>query len=239
MNIAWNETKAGQWAMSIDGKVRGSAVWGPRVEKWIATAIHEHSSNSQSFDTLKESKLWAEGELAEPAPQAEPDESSWTPAHQALAEAEGWAIFNGDEIQRDDEIDAFESDEAAETHVRTLAGLGSRLHQLAISIHDGTPAPAPKETEEDRLERAFQAARAKWKSAGNLRDLCSAIEAGYDAGYCMYDTDMVGLAEDLSNNTAAIQNLVDAGRAVLNGYAADGSADTTGMRALRDALKGF
>ena len=129
----------------------------------------------------------------------------WTPAHQALAMAEGWAIFNGSHIQRDDEDDTFSDDASAVCHVIKLAEAGSSLHLLALDIHAGKVAAA-EETEEDRKEREFQEARAKWKDkAGSLSDLCDAIEAGYDAGHTMYDDDMIGLAEDLSNNAAAIK----------------------------------
>lgn len=57
-----------------------------------------------------------------------------------VVEAEGWAVFNADEspeIQRDDEMDVFPHDEAAEQHVATLARMGSNVHRLALALHRG------------------------------------------------------------------------------------------------------
>lgn len=71
-------------------------------------------------------------------------------------------------------------------------------------------APAEDETE----ERAFRAALAKWSRTGKLLDLCDAIDAGYEAEHSGLDDDMAPLLVDLSENTAAIQNLVDAARDV-------------------------
>ena len=39
----------------------------------------------------------------------------------ALAEQEGWAVFNDRQIQRDDEANKFAGDEEALAHVRRLA----------------------------------------------------------------------------------------------------------------------
>lgn len=61
-----------------------------------------------------------------------------------FAETEGWAIFNADtmpQIQRDDEMDAFDSDDAAILHVRAMAEVGSALHQKALELHN---ANAPR-----------------------------------------------------------------------------------------------
>lgn len=65
----------------------------------------------------------------------------------------GWAVFNGDDIQRDDETSppVFADDEAAVTHVRALAALGDPGAKLAIETHDaaqiaGAPAPGAGDT---------------------------------------------------------------------------------------------
>lgn len=47
---------------------------------------------------------------------------------------EGWAIFNQREIQRDDALGRFESDDDALAHVRRLAKAGSRLHCEALAL---------------------------------------------------------------------------------------------------------
>lgn len=52
-------------------------------------------------------------------------------------EQEGWAVFNDCEIQRDDELDAFASDDDAIAHVARLAMLGSQPHTLALALHYG------------------------------------------------------------------------------------------------------
>jgi hypothetical protein len=54
-----------------------------------------------------------------------------------FAQFEGWAIFNDREIQRDDEMDRFASDDDAAAHVRHLACEGSRLHREALSLVRG------------------------------------------------------------------------------------------------------
>lgn len=90
--------------------------------------------------------------------------------------------------------------------------LASRLAPAAAAPE---PEPVPAETDEQRLEREFQEARAEWKQGGGIVALCKAIDAGYAAGHCMYDSDMIGLAEDLTNNTAAIETLADAARDAL------------------------
>lgn len=55
-----------------------------------------------------------------------------------FAEKEGWAIFNGCEIQRDDELKFFVNDDAAIAHVRTLADRGSYLHATALTYHNAS-----------------------------------------------------------------------------------------------------
>jgi hypothetical protein len=52
-----------------------------------------------------------------------------------FAESEGWAIFNGNQIQRDDELAKFETDEDAIAFVQRLADLGSQLHLSALDLH--------------------------------------------------------------------------------------------------------
>jgi hypothetical protein len=60
-----------------------------------------------------------------------------------FAEHEGWAIFNGNEIQRDDIQNVFSGDDAAIRHVNRLAAHGSTLHRMALEIC----ADAQKEAE--------------------------------------------------------------------------------------------
>ena len=66
----------------------------------------------------------------------------------ALNYREGWAVFNADsapEIQRDDEVEAFESDEDAVRWVRARAAAGSLRHLRAIELHDrAQPGPMPE-----------------------------------------------------------------------------------------------
>ena len=54
-----------------------------------------------------------------------------------FAESEGWAVFNGNEIQRDDALDKFASDDEAIAFVQRLADLGSQLHLSALDLHFG------------------------------------------------------------------------------------------------------
>lgn len=61
--------------------------------------------------------------------------------------AEGWGLFevfgsarrpDGSlEIEKDDEADIFESDEAAVAFVRAQAEKGSALHRYALKLHEG------------------------------------------------------------------------------------------------------
>jgi hypothetical protein len=68
-------------------------------------------------------------------PEAD-DTLGWVPeVYGAIAEGEGWGIFNDGEIQRLDEAVQFDSDEGAVGHVQRLADLGSLLHQVAIASH--------------------------------------------------------------------------------------------------------
>lgn len=59
-----------------------------------------------------------------------------------LAKIDGWGLFWEDEeqqgrleIQRDDSRAVFVDDEAAIAHVRQRAAAGSKLHRLALAIH--------------------------------------------------------------------------------------------------------
>jgi hypothetical protein len=82
----------------------------------------------------------------------------------------------------------------------------------------GTPA----ETEEERKERAFQEARAKWDKSGDMMDLCAAIEAGYAAEMSIGDDDMLAMAQELADRTDAIRGLVMAARGALEWMSARG-----------------
>ncbi len=59
-----------------------------------------------------------------------------------LAHSEGWAIFNECEIQKDDDFDSFDGDDAAIAHVERMAASGSRWHAKAIEIHFSSTAIA-------------------------------------------------------------------------------------------------
>lgn len=69
-----------------------------------------------------------------------------------LASLEGWNLFNGGagemgEIQRDDEAENFGSDDAAIEWVRSRAtsgATGSKLHQIALAIHQAGKRQARK-----------------------------------------------------------------------------------------------
>lgn len=63
-------------------------------------------------------------------------DTPWTKADTFTALSEGWMVFNGCEIQRDDETGLFATDDDAIEHVRRLAAEGSHTHMLAIDIHD-------------------------------------------------------------------------------------------------------
>lgn len=58
----------------------------------------------------------------------------WMTDDNAAALAEGWAIFNGNEIQRDDEVGTFDTDADALNHVKARAAEGSALHRKALAI---------------------------------------------------------------------------------------------------------
>jgi hypothetical protein len=57
-----------------------------------------------------------------------------------IVEGPGWALFNGCEIQRDDESSVFPDDDAAIAHVRKLAALGDPAAQIALAAHDTNAA---------------------------------------------------------------------------------------------------
>lgn len=59
------------------------------------------------------------------------------PGRYVMVAGLGWAVFDGDKIQRDDTADMpFSDDDAAITHVRALAALGDPGAKLAIERHD-------------------------------------------------------------------------------------------------------
>ncbi len=60
---------------------------------------------------------------------------AWDNRSTAQALAEGWMIFNGDEIQYDIEAALLEDDDAAIDLVTRRAEQGSPMHQLALRIH--------------------------------------------------------------------------------------------------------
>jgi hypothetical protein len=57
-----------------------------------------------------------------------------TEAINVFAQHEGWGIFNGTELQRDDELNIFANDDDALAFVKRLADAGSVLHQHAIEL---------------------------------------------------------------------------------------------------------
>lgn len=65
-----------------------------------------------------------------------------TPAAELMADEEGWGLFWNDAAQRvevqrlDGSPVMFVSDEAAVEHVQRRAEAGSRLHRLALEIHE-------------------------------------------------------------------------------------------------------
>lgn len=63
-----------------------------------------------------------------------PDERGWRPSHGRQADAEGWGIFNENQIHRDDEADAFASDADAVAFIRSCARRGSEVHAVALRI---------------------------------------------------------------------------------------------------------
>jgi hypothetical protein len=71
----------------------------------------------------------------------------WREAYNTAAQAEGWGVFNGCEIQRDDDRDVFASDDEAIAHVRELADAGSAFHRAAIRLHG-----APDDDDQDSGE---------------------------------------------------------------------------------------
>ena len=69
---------------------------------------------------------------------------TWTDIDDALAFREGWILTDVGgrlDIQRVDELDVFENDDAALEHIREQAGKGSVLHEKALVLH-GMPLPA-------------------------------------------------------------------------------------------------
>lgn len=50
----------------------------------------------------------------------------------AVADAEGWGIFNGSDLQRDDEANTFASDDDARAYVERMAAAGSPVHAAAL-----------------------------------------------------------------------------------------------------------
>ena len=90
----------------------------------------------------------------------------------------------------------------------------------------------------ERLERVFKEAREKWEGAGKLLSLCDAIDAGYEAERSALDDEMLPLVTDLSENTAAIQTLVDAARDALEWMTTRGVVADE-RQALANALRAF
>lgn len=63
----------------------------------------------------------------------EDQQSTAAAAVGAVADAEGWGLFNGDaELQRDDEADTFASDDDARAYVEHMAAAGSPVHAAAL-----------------------------------------------------------------------------------------------------------
>lgn len=76
-----------------------------------------------------------------------PNPFRWPAEYQAVACSEGWGLFTTDGaatetyrnhvllINRDDEAERFESDEAALQHVVERAKKGSAVHRRALELH--------------------------------------------------------------------------------------------------------
>lgn len=73
-------------------------------------------------------------------------------AADVVADAEGWGIFNGGEVQRDDEANTFASDDDARAYVERMAAAGSPVHAAALRR-----VAALMARELDSAERADQA----------------------------------------------------------------------------------
>lgn len=58
----------------------------------------------------------------------------WRDEYNHAAQAEGWGVFDGRDIQRDDEANVFASDDDAIEHVRRLADAGSMMHRAAFML---------------------------------------------------------------------------------------------------------
>lgn len=61
---------------------------------------------------------------------------AWTRAHCRAACAQGWCVFNGHEIQRDDQADVFSSDRAAVAYVKRQARRGRPEAIRALELHN-------------------------------------------------------------------------------------------------------
>jgi hypothetical protein len=115
------------------------AVGGLQAVITAGTAVVDHWESSRLAEFVRE--LDASVKSMTTPRWLDIDEVQCDPTHVArvqtvnrFAQFEGWGIFNDKEIQRDDEMDRFESDDDALAHVRQLANAGSRLHREALAL---------------------------------------------------------------------------------------------------------
>lgn len=94
----------------------------------VASATLAPKSLASSINLLDDGEIVAEGDL--------------TPLAKHVASLEGWGLFWNEaeerlEIERDDTRAIFADDKAAYRHVFTKARAGSKLHRLALELHEG------------------------------------------------------------------------------------------------------
>lgn len=178
---------------------------------------------------------------AEPEPQAS-EQPYAGPNWIKVAGLNTWAYVTNDAKKQGGAWEGKSGDFRGRTTIGTIEN-ETRHPSLvcAMSWVEQELAKPVEETEEERLERAFQEARDKWGAHdGTLRDLCAAIRAGYEAGHTMYDDDMIGLAEGLTNNVDQIIVLAEKAGALLHAFGGDTPEFVRKQAAdLEAALRGF
>lgn len=105
-------------------------------------------SDHDVMQDLSDAALWIECSLARTQSAGDVRVTVYEGEEHAdgIAKREGWALVNYDstgllQIQRLDEANVFNSDEAAIAHVARLAMAGSILHQEAMSLHNRDARP--------------------------------------------------------------------------------------------------
>ena len=101
----------------------------------VETGANQNTQTEAMHDAVMHALARLENMKIEPKETALQERPEWREEYNAAAELEGWAVFNDNEIQRDDEMDVFAGDWEAVAHVKRLAEAGSAMHLAALCLH--------------------------------------------------------------------------------------------------------